>query len=316
MTTQEIQGRPHYDGLPRAQEAPDGASWGLWREEALGALNALTPAAVLAAVSTVHAGDVYPLDLPQGFIDPPLFGRPAAEHIVTGTEEDLARDDLLNGWNTQSSSHWDGFRHIRDPLGFYGGISGAGHGIGAWSRHGIVARGVVADVARFRAQSGDPIDATRPVGIDVDLLERTLAAQESTLREGDVLMVRTGWLEWYKRADRRGRIDAADRNLLRAPGLLADEATARWLWDSGVCAVVADNPSVEVWPLLTGAGEGQPCLHIRLLAQLGIPMGELWDLDALAAASAVDRRWDALLVSSPLPLPGGCASPANAVVIR
>ncbi|MCG2623400.1 cyclase family protein [Arthrobacter sp. I2-34] len=316
MTARTVLGRPRYDGLPRAGDAPAGSSWGLWDEPALGALNALTPAQVLAAAATVRNGEVYPLDLPQGFIDPPLFGRPAAEHVVTGTEEELARDDLLNGWNTQGSSHWDGFRHIRDPLGFYGGIPGAGHGIEAWSRHGIVARAVVADVAGFRARAGDPIDATRPVCIDVDLLERTLAAQESVLREGDVLMLRTGWLDWYKRADRRARAEAADRNLLQAPGLLADEATARWLWDAGVCAVAADNPSVEVWPLLTGARGDEPCLHIRLLAQLGIPMGELWDLDALAAASAADGRWDGMLVSSPLPLPNGCASPANAVVIR
>ncbi|WP_310061827.1 cyclase family protein [Arthrobacter ginsengisoli] len=296
--------------------APESSSWGLWSDQALGALNSLTPASVLSAISSVRHGDLYPLDLPQRFIDPPLFGRSESEHVVTGTDTDLARDDLLNGWNTQGSSHWDGFRHIRDPRGFFGGIPGSEHGVETWSRHGIVARGVVVDIARFCADTGDPINPTQPVCIDVDLLERALAAQSTTLREGDVLMLRTGWLDWYKKADQSLRDRAASREFLRAPGLLADESTARWLWDSGVSAVVADNPSVEVWPLLTGAAEGQGILHLRLLAQLGIPMGELWNLDDLAEACAADSRWDAMLVSSPLALPKGCASPANAMAIR
>ena len=57
-------------------------------------------------------------------------------------------------------------------------------------------------------------------------------------------------------------------------------------------------------------------LHNHLLNLLGIPIGELWDLDRLAADSAADGNWDCFLTSAPLAFPGAAASPANAVAIR
>jgi hypothetical protein len=52
------------------------------------------------------------------------------------------------------------------------------------------------------------------------------------------------------------------------------------------------------------------------LPLLGLPLGELWELGPLVAASRADGRWTCLLVSAPLNLAGGVASPANAVAIR
>ena len=57
-------------------------------------------------------------------------------------------------------------------------------------------------------------------------------------------------------------------------------------------------------------------LHIRLLALLGIPIGEMWDLEALAADCAADGRYGFLLTSSPLALRGGVGSPANAIAVK
>ena len=52
-------------------------------------------------------------------------------------------------------------------------------------------------------------------------------------------------------------------------------------------------------------------VHRSLLPLLGMPIGELWDLDALAADSAQDGTWDSLLTSAPLNLRGGVASPPH-----
>ena len=75
--------------------------------------------------------------------------------------------------------------------------------------------------------------------------------------------------------------------------------------------MAADNPALEASPI-----DPDERLHTKLLNHLGVPIGELWWLDALAAACASDGRYDFLLVSAPLGVPGGVGSPANAVAIR
>ena len=57
-------------------------------------------------------------------------------------------------------------------------------------------------------------------------------------------------------------------------------------------------------------------MHPHLLGRLGIPIGELWWLDALADACAADGRYEFLVTSAPLNLPGGIGSPANALALR
>jgi hypothetical protein len=57
-------------------------------------------------------------------------------------------------------------------------------------------------------------------------------------------------------------------------------------------------------------------LHYRLLALLGIPIGELWDLDALAADCAADGVYEFLLTSAPLNLRAGVGSPANVLAVK
>ncbi len=64
------------------------------------------------------------------------------------------------------------------------------------------------------------------------------------------------------------------------------------------------------------AAPEQTFLHFQLLPRLGLPIGELWDLESLADACASDGRYDFLLTSAPLRLRGGVASPPNALAIR
>lgn len=58
-----------------------------------------------------------------------------------------------------------------------------------------------------------------------------------------------------------------------------------------------------------------PALHDYALAFWGMPLGEMWDLEALAAECETQQRWTFFLTSSPLNLPGGAASPPNAIAI-
>lgn len=325
-----IEHLPSYQELPVTAGAPPGSSWGVWgRGDVFGCLNLLTPEATRRGLAVARKGSVFSLNLELELPDPPLFGRPAFRHTVTALTP-FASDEALSDWNTQTSSQWDGFRHVRSPVyGAYGGIDEAGHGLHHWARRGIATRGVVADVARWRQAQGRPISpGDRDVITAADLLG-TLQAQGTAVEPGDVLLVRTGWSTWYRGLG-GGQRAALAAGPLAAAGLEASEAMARTLWDLHIAAVAADNPAVEAWPapLLTQATpptdeefadparSAELFLHLNLLALLGLPLGELFDLDALAADCATDGTWDCLFTSAPLNLRRGVASPPNALAIR
>ena len=137
---------PSYDELPRRAGLP--ASWGVWGDDGtdvFGCLNLVTPARVVEAAQLVRRGAVFALNWGMRLPDPPLFDRQPFEHEVTGGASSTSHDDVLHGWNTQSSSQWDGFRHIRNHAavadepgtGHYGAVPDGDHGIHHWgaARH-------------------------------------------------------------------------------------------------------------------------------------------------------------------------------------
>jgi kynurenine formamidase len=227
------------------------------------------------------------------------------------------QDDVLDGFCPQASSQWDGLRHVRArEFGFYNGVGdrdagpgGRRLGIEAWARHGIAGRGVLADVAGYLAARGTPLDPRREFAITADLLAEVLARQGTDLLGGDILLVRTGFVGAYLRADTAERVDFARRQ--DCPGLAADEDMARYLWDHRFAAVAADNHAVECQP-------GDPAvgfLHHRLIPLLGFALGEWFDLDSLAAECAAQGRYSCFFAGVPLNLPGGVGSPANSIAI-
>ena len=319
---------PRYADLPVAEGMPPRSSWGLWGEgDRFGCLNLLTPERVLGGAAEVRKGSVFALNLDLELPDPPLFGRKAFEHAVHWLQGEVGHDDELSGWNTQSSSQWDGFRHIRHAThGFYGGVADEDHGIHHWARRGIAGRALLADVGRWRAAQGRPLDCREAEPIDSADLLATIEAQGTPVQAGDVLLVRTGWVGWYRDLDASGR--AALATDLRAPGLRPGEEMLATLWDLHISAIGADNPSVEVWPPGSAAtpeqvaAAGDPdrrsdlFMHFALLPLLGLPLGEMWDLEALAADCAEDGVYSCLFTSAPINLRAGVASPPNALAIK
>ena len=308
---------------------PAGSSWGVWGEnDRFGCLNLLTPERTAEAARLVRRGAVFAMNWDMALPDPPLFGRAAFEHQVQWLPNEVGHDDELSGWNTQSSSQWDGFRHIKSANhGFYGGVEDADHGINHWAERGLAGRAVLLDVARWRENQGRPIKADAPDPIEPGELAETASAQGVEIREGDVLLIRTGWITWY--TAQSAEVRSALAGDLKAPGLRPGEATARTLWDLHVAAVAGDNPALEVWPpgalatpeqfqeMLADPDRGlEIFVHFSLLPLLGLPIGEMWYLDALAADCAADGVYEGFFTSAPLNLPSGVASPPNAVVIK
>ncbi len=197
---------PRYAELPVRPDAPPRSSWGLWGDDdVLGTLNLLTPERALRATASIRTGRWFALSLDLALPDPPLFGRPPLRHEVTGGASEI-HDDVLHDFNTQSSAQWDGFRHFpHREHGLYNGLADTAHGIDHWAARGIVGRAVLLDLDRWRASIGRPLRQGTGDPVLPDELDACIAAQGSPLEVGDILLLRTGWLTWYRTLDATGR---------------------------------------------------------------------------------------------------------------
>jgi hypothetical protein len=312
---------PRYDELPLRPGAPAGSSWGVFGDDdELGTLNFIGADELRGAAALVRRGVAFPLDLELSHVRPALLHRSDSSHVLKHWDvgSDVTQDDYLDGFWLQGSTQWDALRHYGEGHdGFYNGLSlddttGAGQGrlgVDRMARHGIAGRALLLDVARGLARAGQPFDPFGPKAIGADTLQRVAELQGSELRPGDVLLVRTGWLAAYNALsdDRRRRL--GDAEMPGSAGLAADALPA-FLWNARVAAIAADNPALEVLPT------SEFVLHRLLIARLGMPIGELWDLERLAADCDEDGVYEGLLTSAPLNLAGGAGSPANAMVLK
>jgi kynurenine formamidase len=304
---------PDYDELPQLPGWDVRHAWDVWgRADRRGTLNHVTDERVLAALSVPRTGRRVNLSLPVDYFEPPLYGRNPIRHRVFDRNRNMVEDELA-ALDPQSSSQWDSLRHIRASRhGHYAGLAPDDPavpelGIDQLARLGFVARAVLIDLPAMWARLGQEVDPLAEYSVSPEEVRSCLAGQGSEVGRGDLLMVRTGWLAAYRS---RG---IAPEALAMPPcaGLEASEATARMLWNWQVCALAADNPAVEVLPGDPAVGS----LHRRLLAALGMPLGELWDLDELADVCRQRGSYDVCVVSAPLYVRGGVASPANAFAV-
>jgi len=308
---------------------PPGSSWGVFREDPeRGTANFAGAAQVLDAVAGVRSGAVFSLDHPLDAFDPPMArARKAPRHELLSSHAE-SRDDVLHEFYLQATSQVDGLRHRRaSGYGFYNGVpdheirAGApALGVQRWAEKPIVGRGIVVDLEGLLAAEGTPLDHRAGPALDVDLLDRALHAQAEAIRPGDLVLVHTGWTRWFLDADPTLRAQVRDAR--RATGFRQSRELPQWLWDQQVALFATDTFAVEVLPVvpdspfLDTAPEDAGMMHQELIAKLGVPLGELWNLTDLVADSRSTGRWDALVVVKPLHLVGGVGSPPNATALR
>jgi kynurenine formamidase len=311
---------PKFSKLPELGDTGERHAWDVWgRQDNLGSLNRVGSQQVLAASRLVRTGKVIPLTLPLNEPDPGLF--PTRDPYTHEVEVSRGgRDDKVDNFYLQFSSQWDGLRHVRyKEHGYWGGRSEqdldetGDLGIDKWAERGPMGRGVLIDVESHLRQRGTPLLSDEKFEIGPDLIGEVADAQQTELREGDFLVLRTGWMEWYRalpkdvRAEMRGAVGAG----LACPGLESSVNTAEFLWDTGIVAVAADNIACEALPVDRAKG----FLHRRMIPLLGMAVGEFWWLAELSEHCASTSDFDFLLVSAALRLPRGVGSPANAFAL-
>jgi kynurenine formamidase len=314
-------------------------NWGRWGDtDELGTLNFITQEEIRASAGLVQQGKVFSLGIPidehgpQGahgyrrnpfytmtFVgasveDLPSFagrgGSTEAETVALINSGPMRFNDDYIAMHLQASTQWDALAHIFYDNHLYNGYpSSAVTTLGATrdsidvvaAAGRIVARGVLLDVARHRKVNYLTPDAT----ILPDELDETAAAQGVAIRRGDVVVVRTGWRSRF--------LETGDGKAWRAdwPGL--DWRCAEWLHAKEAAAVASDNLAVE--------GHNQDAdvpfvFHMLTLRDMGLMLGELWDLEALGADCAEDGVYEFQLVAQPLQVTGGVGSPINPLALK
>ncbi|GAB7356261.1 hypothetical protein MBLNU459_g7072t1 [Dothideomycetes sp. NU459] len=284
----KVKQRPLFAALPLREDDPPFSAWGLYgSDDELGTLNLLTNERVLEAIKEVRTGVRIGLNLPLTIPSPPSHNRLAFTHRVIHKAPRNVHDDLVE-MNTQCSTQWDGFRHYgyQDSNLCYNGvttnqISGTNAslvlGLHTWCERGIVGRAVFLDYLRYAESKDISYELLDNHVISLAELKACATAQQVTFREGDILLIRSGWTKGYRDLDIDGRKAWAERVPARLGGVATTREMAEWLWNTGFSAVASDSTAFESLPF---SPEGEPgglerlSLHEVLLAGWGMPIGK------------------------------------------
>ena len=295
-----------------------------------------------------------PLDYPGGNLLNPRRHPPVLRPTVRGTRAnmnyrligdnplhtDVISDDLAI-LHLQYSTQWDSLAHVGQMFDadgdgvpeavYYNGFRAGVHilgpvdaadaglpapgavrstssaralGVEHMASQGVQGRGVMIDL---RAHVGDA-----RVAVGYDLLMRVLEQDRIEVETGDLVCLHTGFGQVL--LDMGGRPDPE-----RLEGSCAvldgrDERLLRWITESGLAALIADNYAVEATPATRhdGCCATLP-LHEHCLFKLGVPLGELWHLTPLADWLRANGRSRFLLTAPPLRLPGAVGSPVTPI---
>ncbi|KAJ5166884.1 uncharacterized protein N7482_005665 [Penicillium canariense] len=315
-----------FDDLPdkrRYWPAPAGSE-----EEGLGMLRILTPEIVADAARTqIQTGERVCLNWNIENLSPPGFGRKPFEHRIKWVAEGVAFDDEYH-FNPQQSSQWDGLRHHNAPAPtpenpqrrvFYGGTTSEEIidtdspriGIGHWAKKGIAGRGVLIDYVSYAEKRGIPLNALSRQMISLDEVQEIVQECNITFQKGDIFFLRVGLPRTWAAMSPEQRKAYSEQPMPQHAGIEQSERVLRFMWDHHFAAVASDAVSFEVFPAINEEYD----LHHHLLAGWGVPIGEMFDLEELAATCKKLGRWSFFISSSPLNCARGVSSPPNCMAI-
>ncbi len=317
------------DGKVVGGYEPEGPNnWGRWGDDdQIGTQNLIGPQQRVRAASLVQSGKVFSLALPIDASGPRFHTRPAPLHwfMMAGSDQvvgspysaadpDFQWNDDMFQMPLQGSTQWDGFAHViyRDTMynGYWAGNVTAFGGASVLGienhRESFVGRAVLLDLPR--SESRDPL-APATV-IDSAVLDRCVERQESSVEAGDIALIRTGHLALW---DPAFTPEQQMEYFNGSPGFGVD--ALNWCDRNDISAVAADTIGVEVLVPEDPEDRKHP-VHCGALVDRGLPLGEFWVLDELAADCAADGRYEFMLVAPPLNIPGAVGSPLNPIAIK
>jgi kynurenine formamidase len=204
-----------------------------------------------------------------------------------------------------TGTHIDALCHFSAGGALHGGIDareacmgGRFASLGVDTIAPIACRGVLLDVPG--ALGAEALEPGRP--ITAADLEATARHHGVEVRDGDAVLVRTGWPV--------GRLSDPTAFLGEETGVPGpDASSAGWLAERGVRVTGSDTLAYE-W-LEPGAGLSRLPVHEVLLVRAGIPIIEVMQLEALAG----DDVHEFAFVAAPLRLVGATGSPLRPLAL-
>lgn len=288
-------------------------------DDEIGMLNLITPESSQKILDRADATQIYDLSV-ELFVGMPTWtagGEPPFQMWMEHTPLGTAVDDPIGvgreqnervSWSADAMSmfihtgtHLDTLNHYGYHGKIWNGFDADRHlGSKHWRVGGadrlppIVARGVLIDVARD--QGFDVLPDS--FGIGRAELGAALERQDIHIDVGDVVLVRTG----------RGSLwPDAERYLPREPGLTLDGA--EFLAEAGAIAIGADTIALEQLP--SPDPDNWLGVHTYLLAEAGVPIIEVLDLEHLAD----HRVYEFAFVATPMRIRGATGSPVRPIAM-
>jgi len=290
------------------------SNWGRWGpQDQKGTLNLITPEKARQAAALVQEGETVTLQhfvtLEQS-LDSQTFGptehRMSRLDPVTG-EPTFALDEIQFSLHDGMLSHVDALCHYRKEIdgqyvifnGYPQNLTATGCVDLAIDRMGTsyVTRGVLVDIPLMRGVEW--LDPSTPIYVsDLEAWEEFAGVKISS---GDALFVRTG--RWAKR-------DAEGPWRYGQGGAGLHASVLPWLRERDVAILIGDAVN-DVQP--SGVeGIGRP-IHQLTQVNLGLPLVDNGYLKDVAEVAARLQRWEFMTSIQINPIPGGTASPFNAL---
>jgi len=290
------------------------SNWGRWGDDdELWTLNFVTPEVRRTAAACVIDGTAVSCARPIDTTPGPANPYPARHFVNTRTTtgmidhlslyihgftethiDALCHLSVLDGNQTWNGKELDEYHMPAEHTGT----------IDYW-RDGIVTRGVLYDVPRFRGTDyvapGSPVHGWE--------LADVAAAQSVEPRSGDAVLIRCGFSRYFAVTGERPGFGSPAGVHASCVEVLYDSEASTLVWDMQDAPTAdqgLDNP------------KGLPvALHVHqmVLPYMGMPILDNADFEALADACAAAGRWQVQFVVAPLVITGGTGSPVNPIAI-
>ncbi len=277
-------------------------------QDVFGALARIAPADLLSALSLVKQGKTYDLGLeineriPQGgpgaFTPFSYLTRVSPEEMGKQGPFQFSAETIIGSLHV--STHIDAFVHIQYENRIFGGAQAAEVRTDrGWTQYGIetvkpiIGRCVILDIAGLKGVEAlhDGYDIT------IDDLQQAMTAQGVSIRQGDIVIVRTGKIrEFY-----------TDIKAFQAGEPGVGPTAAEWLYEQGMAVLGTDTTGTEPLPFKDPA----VTTHRAMLVEHGVHLIENLYLDDVAA----DGVSEGCFICLPLKFTGATGSWVRPVVL-
>lgn len=294
------------------------SNWGRWGEQdELGTLNFITTAHIVAAAKLIKSGQAFDLSLSLDSCGPQkgANGRNNPIHLMTIADDEtlpatmsLADDMVI--LSLQGATQWDSLAHVGYGKQIYNGAPTSSISLknGAQKNsidrlgYRVVGRGVLLDIAGSKSLE------MLPGGYEITPEDLSFAERHHGVRvgTGDIVLIRTGWQQNLVRGDSSTYMGTS------APGI--GLACCEWLHEREASAVATDTQAVEVKPSRDPVATHP--VHMVLLRDMGMTMGEMFDLEELAKSCSEDGVYDFFFSAPPLKISGAVGSPITPIAIK